>query len=175
MNRTYKIGLRTLVFMLVCIALVCYCSKHEPIHVYEPMKKQEQKRETIKSKIVLKEKHLSKVKEQQATIKECLQVARKGLILDVDTIINDTAKIEQVIKVIELQGLVISADSGIIALQDTLLSHYKTLDSTNTNIMTEIKEVAKEDIKQAKKKGFKNGLAIGIVTALIVVITISIR
>lgn len=169
MNNYRLIAYITLLLMLMCLGLCHECmNKNKPIDINNKVKIQEAKKDTIKAKIMIEESKVIRVKEQQATIKKRLQVAKKGLILEVESILDDTSKVEQVIEVINTQGLLISCDSGIIALQDTIIDHYKQLDSNNTNIIVELKEDRKKEQKKAKRKGFWNGVKTSIGVAIVI-------
>ena len=151
MNRTYKIGLRTLVFMLCCIALVCYCSRHEPIHVYE---KPEQKIEVQKEKI----------KEQ--TLKHntsYIEVVKYRSILkqSKSTIIHDTLKCDTVYQLALKQDTLIRIDSVLIYDLNKQVRNYEKLDTLQT-----------KEIKKLKRKNVLNKILYGAVIVLEAIIII---
>ena len=155
MNRTYKIGLRTLVFMLVCIALVCYCSRHEPIHIYE------QPIRTIKDSLIVQK---EKIKEQ--TLKHdtaYIEVVKYRSILkqSKSTIIHDTLKCDTIYQLALKQDTLIRIDSVLIYDINKQVCNYEKLDTLQT-----------KEIKKLKRKNVLNKILYGAVIVLEAIIII---
>lgn len=69
------------IILVLLVINVRYCERKHPVETNDVIKVQESKKETIKAKIVIEEKKVIRIKEQQTTCKKRLQVAKKALYL----------------------------------------------------------------------------------------------
>ena len=151
MNRTYKIGMRTLVFMLVCISLVCYCHRHEPIHVYEhPEQKIEVQKEKIKEQTLKHDTAYIEVVKYRSILKQSKNI-----------IIHDTLKCEMVYQLALKQDTLIKIDSVLINELNKQVRNYEKLDTLQT-----------KEIKKLKRKNVLNKILYGAVIVLEAIIII---
>ena len=151
MNRTYKIGLRTLVFMLVCIALVCYCSRHEPIHLYEhPSQNIILQKEKIKEQTLKHDTAYIEVVKYRSILKQSKS-----------TIIHDTLKCDTIYQLALKQDTLIRIDSVLIYDINKQVRNYEKLDTLQT-----------KEIKKLKRKNVLNKILYGAVIVLEAIIII---